>query len=134
MSDTHLYEQASAFWPRAMEWWRGARHRWKQMAELQSLDSHELAIMAGELGMSPGELMKFAQEPEFMPELLLRRLAALHLSEADVGKLSPLLLADLKRTCCGCSDKARCSADMAINPLAPGWESYCPNSGTLNSL
>jgi hypothetical protein len=69
-----------------------------------------------------------------VPELLGRKLAALGLTASEIEKWSPALLDDLKRNCNACPDRQRCIDDMAIDPLVPGWESYCPNSGTLATL
>lgn len=69
-----------------------------------------------------------------LPVLLGRKLAALGLSTLEIEALSQSVLADLKRTCRACPDRQRCIDDMAIDPLAEGWESYCPNSGTLATL
>lgn len=90
------------------EWWHLARHE-----------------ASGDAG---------APTPDGLPVLLERKLAALGLSPKDIETWSPALLDDLKRNCRDCPDRQRCMDDMAIDPLAPGWESYCPNSGTLASL
>ncbi len=68
------------------------------------------------------------------PVLLEWRLTALRLNPRDIGFAYPEVLADLQTTCASCSVKRRCLDDMmdSINP--PGWESYCPNSGTIRTL
>src|SRR5687768_4150535 len=66
--------------------------------------------------------------------LLERRLASLHLNPEEIRKISPLLLADLQRTCAHCSDKKRCLHDFKVSANPEGWESYCPNAGTLKTL
>lgn len=73
-------------------------------------------------------------DTEQLPVLLGRKLAALGLKAEEIEALSPAVLEDLKRNCRACPDRQRCIDDMAVDPLAPGWESYCPNSGTLSTL
>jgi hypothetical protein len=68
------------------------------------------------------------------PVLLEWRLTALRLDPGEIERLSPDVPANLRSTCTLCTEKQRCLDDMMefINP--PGWESYCPNSGTIRTL
>jgi hypothetical protein len=68
------------------------------------------------------------------PVLLGWRLTALRLNPRDIERAYPQVFANLQHTCASCSEKRRCLDDMmdSINP--PGWESYCPNSGTIRTL
>lgn len=68
------------------------------------------------------------------PVLLEWRLTALRLYPGEIERLSPDVLANLRSTCTACTEKQRCLDDMMefLNP--PGWESYCPNSGTIRTL
>lgn len=116
------------------DWWREARDRWSRLDELHRLSSVEIDRMAQECGMSQVDFLRTAGQSEGTVLLLERRLEALRITPEQVRAISPLLLADLQRTCCACPDKSRCSADMKVDPLAAGWESYCPNSGTLRTL
>ncbi len=119
---------------RVLSWWNDARKHWSRLHELEHLDPAELHRIAADVGLSSNELSRLAAQPDGVPLLIEKRLAALSLAPEDIRKLSPLILRDLQRTCAVCDEKGRCEADMAVDPLAPGWESYCPNSGTLRSL
>lgn len=68
------------------------------------------------------------------PVLLEWRLTALRLNPKDIGRRFPDVLANLRTTCALCPHKQRCLDDMmeCLNP--PGWESYCPNAGTIRTL
>ena len=116
------------------EWWRDARHRWRDLPDVDALPPEKVAAMALELGITDAELKRIVAGADGVPLLLGRRLAALGLDPGEVAALSPLLLADLKRSCNACAERDRCIDDMKSDPLAPGWESYCPNAGTLASL
>ncbi len=69
-----------------------------------------------------------------LPVLLAQKLAALGLSADEIAARSPAVLEDLVRNCRACPDRQRCIDDVTADALAPGWESYCPNSGTLATL
>ena len=119
---------------RVLDWWYGVRDSWQRMHELEMLSDHEIERMAKDIGVRPEELVRMMAEPNSTALLLERRLAALSLDPEDIRRLSPLLLADLQRTCALCDEKRRCRQDLDADPAAPGWESYCPNSGTLRTL
>lgn len=119
---------------RLLEWWHETRDRWARMAELRSLAPEELERVACDFGVSPTELIDMAERPGGTQGLLEKRLAALHLDPEEIRQLSPMILRDLERTCSMCPERKQCKDDMAISALEPGWESYCPNSGTLRTL
>ena len=119
---------------RAMDWWHAARDRWMRLHELDRIGAEERQRIASDVGLTEADLVRIAREPGGTTLLIEKRLAALHLDPDDIRKLSPLLYRDLQRTCALCSEKSRCADDMATDPLAPGWDSYCPNSGTLKAL
>lgn len=119
---------------RLVEWWSATRDRWARLAELRELPPDELRRVAGDVGLSAGDLLDVSNHPEGTQQLLERRLTALGLQPGEITELLPMLLRDLQRTCTICQAKAHCISDMKISPLADGWESYCPNSGTLRTL
>ncbi|MEQ1647487.1 MAG: hypothetical protein ABL898_02780 [Hyphomicrobiaceae bacterium] len=116
------------------DWWHEVRDRWQRMHDLDGMSSDDVARMASDCGMTSEDLRRIAKEPNGTVELLYRRLEALHLKPEDVRSVSPLLLRDLERTCAMCADKVRCKSDMDQTADPVGWESYCPNSGTLRTL
>lgn len=119
---------------RVLDWWIATRDRWARMAELHALPPEELQRVASDFGVSTSELLEASGRSDRTQGLLEKRLAALNLDPEEIWKLSPMLLRDLQRTCSSCSERQRCTDDMELSALAPGWESYCPNSGTLRTL
>jgi hypothetical protein len=119
---------------RALDWWHGARDLWSHVEDLERMTPEEVERLAADIGVTSAELRTIVTTPGGSVDLLYRRLAALELDAEEIRKLSPLLLADLERTCAACPDRERCASEMAADPLPPGWESYCPNSGTLKTL
>lgn len=133
MSRLEHHDHTSPF-GRVLDWWHETRDRWARLAELSELPGHELDRIAADVGVGAPELLAATSRPGGTQGLLEKRLAALHLDPEDIRKLSPMLLRDLEHTCSRCSERQRCIDDMKISPLAQGWESYCPNSGTLRTL
>lgn len=131
--DAHVDKPRSAL-QQVLAWWQEVRERRARINEMADMPPEELVRMADDVGLPVEDLVRIAGEPVYMAELLKRRMAALGIDEGDVRALSPLLLRDLQRTCACCTDKQRCVGDMAADINAPGWESYCPNAGTLRSL
>jgi hypothetical protein len=119
---------------RALDWWHGVRDNWHRMHELDLVSEHEIERMAHDMGVTPDQLVTMSREPAERQALLERRLASLHLNPEEIRKISPLLLADLQRTCAHCSEKKRCLHDFKVSANPEGWESYCPNAGTLKTL
>ena len=68
------------------------------------------------------------------PVLLECRLTALQLNPKAIERLSPDVLDNLRSTCALCTEKRRCLEDMMEHLNPPGWEGYCPNSGTIHAF
>lgn len=68
------------------------------------------------------------------PTLLGWRLTALGLNPTRISGKHPDVYRDLKTTCHACPVKQRCLDDMMECLIPAGWESYCPNSGTIRTL
>lgn len=68
------------------------------------------------------------------PALLAWRLTALGLNPKRIENAYPDVSRNLKTTCHSCPVKQRCLDDMMERVNPPGWESYCPNSGTIRTL
>ena len=134
MTRTHDADHRRSTLGVVLDWWLSTRDRWARMAELRELPPGELERVAADFGVTSAELLAASSRQQDAQGLLERRLAALKLDPEEIRKLSPLLLRDLQRTCSMCPERQRCKDDMELSPLAPGWESYCPNSGTLRTL
>ena len=119
---------------RLVEWWTTTRDRWGRLAELRELPPDELQRVACDIGLTAGDLLEVSTHPEGTQQLLERRLTALDLPPEVISELLPMLMRDLQRTCTMCQAKAHCMDDLKVSPIADGWESYCPNSGTLRTL
>ena len=115
-------------------WWQGTHDLWTHADRLDQLEPRQITNLARDAGISVDDLKALVMQTDGPLVLLKRRLDNLHLTEEEIAAISKDLLADLKRTCALCESKERCADDFAEDPSTPGWESYCPNSGTLRLL
>jgi hypothetical protein len=67
-------------------------------------------------------------------DLLLERMTALDLDEAEVARLEPATFQDLQRVCTMCDCHRHCARDLERDPFDPAWQEYCPNATTLKAL
>jgi hypothetical protein len=72
--------------------------------------------------------------PNEPDELLCCRMAMLGLDPSVIEAGDPEAFATIKRRCKRCEFREACTADLKRDPNNPVWESYCPNSGALNTL
>lgn len=107
---------------------------WRARSELSDLSADEVERLAHDIGMTAAELETVASKGEHGADLLYARMAALGISRADVDRLAFGLIRDLERDCCCCSDKDVCARDLAKQPDAPGWMTYCNNAVTLDAI
>lgn len=110
------------------------RDRWRRRSELEALDERELERLAAEFGMTPDELHYLVDQGADAAALLYSRLAALHITRADVERLASGLAVELERTCSCCDQKHVCKNDLDARPDAADWYEYCPNATELESV
>jgi len=103
-------------------------------AELRCFEAEDIQRMARDAGVSAGELRELARYRPDSADLLLRRMAALHLDRNEVLRTEPQTLHDLQRVCTLCRDHGRCARDLAHDSADPRWKDYCPNAATLAAL
>jgi hypothetical protein len=83
------------------------------------------------------EINFLRREPSIPNEpdtLLCCRMAMLGLDPSVIEAGDPEAFATIKRRCKRCEFREACTADLKRDPNNPVWESYCPNSGALNTL
>ena len=108
----------------------GSTRRAPPLREFDEARDYEAAMLAESLGAAG--LENALQEKPVV--LLEHRLQGLGLAADEIRERAPDVLAVLYRSCNQCPAAGRCSDDMKEGPVAPGWDSYCPNAGTLKLL
>ncbi len=108
--------------------------RWFRRDELAGLPQDDVERMAHDLGVCESDLRQLAAADAGSAELLYERLAALGITEADIERVAFGLTRTLETDCARCGSKEQCARDLAEQPQAPGWMSYCSNAQTLASV
>jgi len=90
--------------------------------------------LARDLNIDKADLRQLAGHRSGPPVLLNRRLRLLGIDPEQLRRAEPAVSQDLARCCTLCGSKSRCAKDMARDPGAAGWKSYCPNEPTLAAL
>lgn len=77
-----------------------------------------------------------ACEPDF-DEVFMRRVDRIGLDETRLKPEHTAVLADIRASCPGCDDPARCAAELAVPKPSSNledWDDYCPNAPRLRVL
>jgi hypothetical protein len=72
--------------------------------------------------------------PNERNDLLYCRMAMLGLDLYAIECHNSATFHKIKRRCASCGFQEACAVDLKRDPNNPVWETYCPNSGTLNAL
>jgi len=115
-------------------WWRNWKRRYAATRELDACGEGEVAHLAHDLGVSACELRTLAGRWPDSADLLRRRMDALGIDAAQVGRREPEVMRDLQRVCGQCADERRCEHDLRHDAGDHSWRTYCPNVGTLNAV
>lgn len=94
----------------------------------------DLAPIAGEFGLSVGELRRLASRSSHSADELPRMMSALGFDAGETVQRMPILYRDLQRVCSGCRTKARCRRELAHGTAAADFAEFCPNRETLRAL
>ena len=114
-----------------------AIRRWsdrREFAQFMQKSPAEADRLARDLNIDKTTLLKVAGQGSGPPVLLNRRLRLLGIDPEQLRKREPAVAQDLARCCALCGSKSRCAKDMARDPGAVHWRSYCPNEPTLAAL
>jgi hypothetical protein len=113
-------------------------HAWKErrdsMAALEGCGRGEVARIAHDLSLSPGELRSLAAKGPDSADLLYRRMDGLCVDRSSVEHGEPRAMWDMQKACSLCTSKGRCRHDFARGAEASAWQPYCPNDDMLNGL
>jgi hypothetical protein len=119
--------RASGLLTRLADWW-SAR------SELSAMPPEDVHRIAHDIGIGADDLRALAARGPGAADLLYERMAVMGLSRADVDRLAPGLMRDLETTCSCCCHKEQCGKELAVEPEAPGWMTYCANMTALLSV
>jgi transcriptional regulator with XRE-family HTH domain len=102
--------------------------------DLARCGSDEVARVARDLGVSPGELVGLARKGPHAADQLKKLLLALGVDPRKLASEDPAMMRDLQRICITCGCKRRCEHELAAGTAAQHFRSYCPNAVSLDAL
>ena len=115
--------------------WVRKRRQIRQFSQrLDQCDSHEIANIARDAGLSSNDLRRMAKLAPDAAKLLLQRMTMLHLDAEAVTRSEPATMRDMQRLCSMCASKRQCRFDLLLIPDDAKWRQYCPNADTLDAL
>ncbi|MEJ1159871.1 DUF6455 family protein [Prosthecomicrobium sp. N25] len=123
----------NAFLAAVIQWWRDRRLKGRR-SELDELDDHELARMAGELGITRADLVTLVEDGGQSAGLMKRMLASHHIAALDLERRLPEVYRDMAVHCAGCTEKGRCAHELDAGTAAVHAEQFCPNADTIRAL
>jgi hypothetical protein len=115
---------------RFRRWWLGISRR----DEFRGLNESEIVRIAGDVGVSVGELRELSRLGPDAAEQLSRRLQALGWAPEELATARLSEFRDMQRLCALCQSKGQCAQDLSHDPLSADWSSYCPNASAIRAL
>lgn len=115
-------------------WAESCRERFDPARQFEACDAEEVAAIARELMVSPGELMTMTRKGAGAAREVHGLLRALGIDPNRLVDRDAATMRDLQRLCLGCSRKRQCRADLTKGTGAKNYRDYCPNAYTLTLL
>jgi hypothetical protein len=128
------YESLQRVLSSVAQWITRYREARKTESQFKNCSADDVAAMARELRMSPGELVAIAKKGPNAADLLQKLLIALGVDPAGLSHSDPLVMRDLQRLCVTCGYKRQCELDFANGKIIENFHDYCPNAFTLDAL
>lgn len=102
--------------------------------ELENCGADEVAHIARDLGVNPGDLVSMASKGEHAADQLPKLLRALGVDPDKLALGNAAMMRDLQRICITCSHKSRCEHDLASGTAGQRYHDYCPNAVSIDAL
>lgn len=115
-------------------WINNYRRASKARAELREVGREEVARIAHDLNVTPGELSSLVGKGPGSASLLYKMLAALGVDRENKNLNDPRMIRDLERLCFACDHKTRCAHELDVGSAKERYREFCPNAYTLDVL
>lgn len=116
-------------------WVNNYRRALNAHAELDQVGGEEVARIAHDLNVTPGELAGLVGGSAGSAASLYKMLSALGLDRNSNKHLKdPRMIRDLERLCFACDHKARCAHELEAGTAKEHYGEFCPNAYTLDVL
>jgi hypothetical protein len=103
-------------------------------AELREVGGDDIARIAHDLNVTPGELSNLVNKGPGSVSLLYKMLKALGIDRDDKNLRDPRMTRDLERLCLACGHKARCAHELDVGTAKDHYREFCLNAYTLDVL
>lgn len=115
-------------------WVNKYRSMYSLRDELGECSPQDVARIAADIGVPPGELRALAAKGPGAADLLEKMLLKLHVDPAQLANANPAIMRDLQRLCVVCGQKERCQHELKEGTAAEHYHEFCPNAFTLDAL
>ena len=102
--------------------------------ELANCTPEQVALIARDIGLGPGELLSVTAKGPHAADELPKLLRALGVDPQKLASKDPATMRDLQRICVTCGHKGQCRHDLATGTAASHYRDYCPNAISLDAL
>jgi len=102
--------------------------------ELANCTPEQVAVIARDMGLSPGELLSISAKGPHAADELPKLLRALGVDPQRLVSEDPARMRDLQRICITCGHKGRCQHDLAAGTITGHYHDYCPNAISIDAL
>jgi hypothetical protein len=116
------------------DWVNNYRNSVGNRGDLDRCDPIEVAQIATDIGISPGELRTLSGKGPGSADLVAKMLLALGVDPKALVNKDPLVMRDLQRLCSTCGNKGQCAHELADGTAAGHFHEFCPNAYTLDAL
>ena len=116
------------------DWVSKYRQNFGRSDQLGQCTPDEVALIARELKLTPGELQELARKGPNAADLVLKMLVALHVDPSVLENTNPHVMQDLQRLCTTCGAKRQCEHALANGTAGEHFREFCPNAFTLDAL
>lgn len=128
------YDDLQSIFSAIAQWVARYRDAFGIRNELANCSPQEVAGIARDLKIAPGELASLATKGPDAAALLRRLLLALGVDPNELECGDPAVMRDLRRLCITCGYKRQCELDLASGAITDNFRDYCPNAFTLDAL
>ena len=128
------YESLQSILGAIAQWVARYRDAFGVRNELANCSPEEVAGIARDLKIAPGELAALTKKGPGAAVLLRRLLVALGVNADELERCDPAVMRDLQRLCITCGYKRQCELDLASGAITDNFRDYCPNAFTLDAL
>ena len=128
------YESLQSILSAIAQWVARYREAFGIRNELANCSPQEVAGIARDLKVTPGELASLTKKGPGAADLLQRLLFALGVNPSELERSDPAVMRDLQRLCITCGYKRQCELDLESGAIGDRFQDYCPNAFTLDAL